>query len=61
MKKRAAIEKKQQTEKHDQGRRILIFTFRREVGSALTDRMMKKLADRVQTSFSTIDRVADLG
>ena len=30
---------------------MLTFTFRREVGAALTDRMMEKLADRVQTSF----------
>ena len=51
--KEGAILKKQDSEQETtiKGRRMLTFTFRREVGGALTDRMMEKLADRVQTSF----------
>ena len=50
VKEGAAILEKQNSEQERtiKGRRMLTFTFRREVGGALTDRMMEKLADRVQ-------------
>ena len=53
VKEGAAIHEKQDGEQETtiKGRRMLTFTFRRKVGGALTDRMMEKLADRVQTSF----------
>ncbi len=53
MKKGAAIFEKQDSEQErtNKRRKILTFTFRREVWGAFTDRIIKKLANRLQTSF----------
>ena len=52
MKKGAAVVEKQDCgrERTMEGRRMLTFTFCREVGGDLTDKIMEKLADNAQTS-----------